>query len=79
MTIIERLQPIFRDVFDDSNLDITGGMSPKDYPSWDSVGTVRLVLSVEQEFGIRLTTDEVAGIRNVADLVKSIENALHKV
>ena len=37
--------------------------------AWDSVATVQIVLEVEQEFAVRFTTDEVAGVRGVADLL----------
>ena len=33
---------------------------------------VRIVMAVESEFGVRFTTDEVAGIKSVADILKKI-------
>jgi acyl carrier protein len=71
--MLYRLQSIFRDVFDDPTLRITETLSPASYPDWDSVATVHLVLATEAEFGVRFTTDEVAGIRSVAHLLRLLE------
>jgi len=78
MNTIERLQVVFREVFDDNALRINRNMSKSDIPEWDSVATVRLVLSVEQEFGIHLSTDQVADIRDVASLVQAIETSIKR-
>ena len=73
MTTIEKLQSIFQDVFDDPSIRLTSELSPATYPDWDSVATVRLVLSIESEFGIRFTTDQVAGIKSVQNLLDVLE------
>lgn len=71
--IREQLQEIFRDVFDDASLVIYDEMSPGEFEAWDSVETVRIVMSVEQVFGVRLSVDEVAEIKSVAYLVNLLE------
>ena len=73
MSHLYRLQKILRDVFDDPALAVTPEFSMKNYPDWDSVATVHIVLAAEEEFGIRFTTDEVAGIKSVANLLAVIE------
>ena len=73
MTTIEKLQSIFQDVFDDPSIRLTPELSPATYPDWDSVATVNLVLSVESEFGVRFTTDQVAGIKSVQNLLDVLE------
>lgn len=42
-------------------------------PAWDSLATVYIVLAAEAEFGMRFTTDEVAAIRSVADILGMLE------
>lgn len=69
MNNLIRLQEIFRDVFDNPTLQIGPETSPASLPDWDSVATVNLVLATEAEFGIRFTTDEVATIRSVANIL----------
>lgn len=73
MNVRYRLQSIFRDVFDDPTLKLSEQTSIETLPDWDSVATVHIVLAAEAEFGVRFTTDEVAGVRSVADLLKVLE------
>jgi acyl carrier protein len=69
MRILYRVQSIFREVFDDPALLIDETVSVADLPGWDSVATVHIVLATEAEFAVRFTTDQVADIRSVADIV----------
>lgn len=69
MSNIYRLQMIFRDVFDNPNLQITEATSPVNFAEWDSLAMVQIVLATEAEFGVRLTTDEVSDISSVADIL----------
>jgi acyl carrier protein len=69
---LPRLQRIFRDVLDIPDLKIYPAVSPADLPGWDSVATVQIVLAVEQEFSIRLSTATVANIKSVADLISAL-------
>jgi acyl carrier protein len=73
MTTIEKLQSVFQDVFDDRSIRLTPELSPATYPDWDSVATVNLVLSIESEFGIRFTTDQVAEIKSVQNFLTVLE------
>ena len=73
MTKIEKLQGVFQDVFDDPSIQLTPELSPLTYPDWDSVATVRLVLSIESEFGVRFTTDQVAEVKSVRNLLAVLE------
>jgi acyl carrier protein len=74
MNALWRLQSVFREVFGDPTLKITEETSMSNFPEWDSVVTVQIVLATEAEFGIRFTTDAVASIRSVADILKLVEN-----
>ena len=73
MNTFYRLQSIFRDVFDDPTLRVSEEMSVGNSPDWDSVATVQIVLATEAEFGLRFTTDEVATIRSVGDILRLLE------
>lgn len=70
--IYEKLTPVFRDVFDDDALTPTAEMSADDVEEWDSLSHIRLIISVEKAFGIRLSTVEVGGLKQVGDLVRVI-------
>lgn len=74
MDTLYRLQSIFRDVFGDPTLKITKETSPANFPEWDSVAMVQIILATEEEFGIQLETDALASIRSVADIARLVEN-----
>jgi acyl carrier protein len=61
-------------VFDDPNLELRDDLSRGDWVAWDSLAHVKLVLALEEEFGVKLSFDQVANIRSVADLKRIIAN-----
>ena len=67
------IQEIFRQVFDDDGLVVTPKTGRSDVADWDSVAHVKLVLSLEEEFGIRFTEDEVSSVQTVGDFLAFIE------
>ena len=69
---LEKLQEIFRDVFDDNNFVLTPNYTVANNPDWDSVAMVQILLATEAEFSIKFTTEEVANIKSVADILKKI-------
>ncbi len=73
MSIILRLTPIFREVFDDPALVLRPETGPGDIAEWDSVAQVRLVLAIEEAFGVRFDTEEVADLHCVGDFVAALK------
>lgn len=73
-TIYERLLPIFVEVFDDDTIELSPTMTAEDVVAWDSLSNIRLVVAVEEAFGIQFTTGEVAGLRNVGEFVSVIQS-----
>ena len=69
---LQKLQEIFRDIIDDESLELTELYSTQDNDDWDSVAMVQILLAVEAEFGVKFTTDEVANIKSVADILKKL-------
>lgn len=59
MTILNRLNDVYQDVFEDDELVIERKLTARDIEDWDSLLHVSLVFAVEKEFGIRLTSFEV--------------------
>ena len=76
MTTLEKLNGIFRTVFDNDEINIQPEMTANDGDGWDSLSHVNLVLAVEQGFGIRFAQKELLTFKNVGDLLKSIESKL---
>ena len=73
MSANTQLNSIFRDVFDDPGLDLRPETSPSEIADWDSVAQVKLVLAVEEAFGIRFTSEEVADLHCFGDFVRALE------
>ena len=74
MNTLEKIQPLFRDIFDDDNLTVTEQTIAADVEDWDSFAQMQIVIAIEEMFGIKFSTDEVTGFTNVGDVVKAIES-----
>lgn len=72
MSAITQLNSIFQEVFDDPGLTLRPETGPSEIADWDSVAQVKLVLAVEEAFGIRFTTDEVTDLHCVGDFVTAV-------
>jgi acyl carrier protein len=72
----EKLQEIFRDLFDDENIVLTDETSAKDIAGWDSLTNVKLIVRIERGFKIRFGTGEIVGINNVGELEALITKKL---
>jgi acyl carrier protein len=73
MTTLEKLNNIFRTVFDNDELNVQPEMTANDVDGWDSLSHVNLILAVEKGFGIRFSQRELLTFKNVGDLVRCIE------
>jgi acyl carrier protein len=76
MDILTRLRRIFRETFDDETLEVTASTGPDGLEGWDSVAQVKLVLAMEEEFGIRFDTEEVSGLKTVGEFASAIQTHL---
>ena len=74
--IRDRLQNIFRDVFDDPAILLQDEMSAKDIEEWDSLTHIQLIVTTEQQFNIRFMTAEIAELKNVGEFLKLIKKKL---
>ncbi len=71
--IYERLDEVFRDVFDDDELTVSAETTADDIDDWDSLSHITLITAVEDEFGIRFKMGEVSGMKNVGEMVDIIK------
>lgn len=72
--IFERLNNIFREVFDDDSITVTNATTAADIDGWDSLMHITLISAVEDEFGISFNMKDVVKMKNVGDMVDIIEN-----
>lgn len=71
--IFDRLNKVFRDFFDDEEIELEEETTAEDIDDWDSLNHITLMAAVEDEFGIRLSMGEVSGLKNVGELAQAIE------
>lgn len=70
--IFEKLNEIFREVFEDDSIVVTDSTSSADIEDWDSLTHITLVSSVEDEFDIKFSMKDVIGMKNVGEMVDII-------
>ena len=70
--IVNRLNTIFRQVFEDTSIEVTREMTSNDLDKWDSLSHVTMIVAVEEEFGIKFRLRELVAMKNVGDLIDSI-------
>ncbi|MBX3237772.1 MAG: acyl carrier protein [Nitrospiraceae bacterium] len=68
MGVQERLEEVFRQVFEDDNLVLRDEMTASDIPGWDSVVHINLMFGIEQAFRVRFSGNELAEMKNVGEL-----------
>ena len=71
--IIERLNEVFQNVFDDEDITVDRKTTADDIEDWDSLEHIRLIASVEQRFGLRFNMGEVSTMKNVGEMVAIIQ------
>ncbi len=70
--IYERLNNVFRDVFDDESIVVKPETTSNDIEDWDSLEHINLIVAVEQEFGMKFNMNEVTTMKNVGEMVEII-------
>ena len=74
--IMEKVNEIFRDVFDDDSLIITDSTNSDDIEDWDSLEHISLIISMEKEFDLKFDIKEVNKLENVGQMVDMIREKL---
>ncbi len=70
--IKRRLNRVFQEVFDDEEIKIFDEMTANDIEEWDSLMHVGLVVAVEEEFDIRMSTAEIGELQDVGEMLALI-------
>lgn len=71
-SIIQELTPIFKDLFDEEDLNITAETNAEDIEDWDSLTHVHLIVLIEGHFGVKFTSNEIGAFNKVGDIVESV-------
>ena len=76
MNTKEQLQELFRDVFDDEEIEIERDTTAEDIDAWDSLTHVQLIVAVEKQFQVKFSTVEVMKMKNVGEFIDLIDRKL---
>ncbi|WP_448029743.1 acyl carrier protein [Bradyrhizobium liaoningense] len=71
-----RVQNIFREVFDNPDLNIYREMQAKDVVGWDSLNHITLIMTLEETFKVKFSTREVMGFQNVGEMMDCLRGKL---
>lgn len=72
----ERLQEIFRDIFDDEELIIREDMSANDIEDWDSLAQINLIIAIEKEFKVKFNLEEVSNLKNIGEMLELLSKKI---
>ena len=70
--VYEKLNGVFRVVFDNEDITVNDATTADDIDDWDSLEHINLVVAVEKCFGIKFTMGEVTGMKNVGEMADII-------
>jgi len=71
--ILRRLEDVVRDQLDDETIALTRATRADEVEGWDSLAHVRIMIAVEEEFGVRFQTSEITSLKNVGGLVELVK------
>lgn len=70
--VYERLNQVFREVFDDNDIVLKDSTTADDIEDWDSFEHINLVVAVENEFSFKIPMGKVITMKNVGEMVDII-------
>lgn len=74
--IKEKLQDIFREVFDDEGIFIFDEMTAKDLEDWDSLVHMNLIINIEENFDVKFSLEEVVELNSIIEIIKKVEEKM---
>lgn len=73
--ILEKVNEIFHDVFDDDSIVVEESTTADDVEDWDSLMHITLISEVESEFGFKFQMKDVVGMKNVGEMIDIIQSS----
>jgi acyl carrier protein len=74
--MLSQLEPIFRDILDNSRLNLTRESNASNVAGWDSLAHINLISAIEQQFEISFTLGELQELKNVGEMIDLMEQKL---
>ena len=70
--VLEKVNEIFHDVFDDDSIVVVEDTTAEDVEDWDSLMHITLISEIESEFGFKFQMKDVVGMKNVGEMLDII-------
>ena len=77
--IYERLNRVFREVFDDDTITVNASTTAADIDDWDSLTHIQLIAAVEDEFGVKFSMKQVSSMKNVGEMAEIISESAKEI
>ena len=74
--ILEKLNEVFHDVFDNNDIVVTEQTNANDIEEWHSLIHITLISAVEDEFDVSFDMKTVVSMKNVGDMIDAIEEQI---
>lgn len=74
--ILEKLNEVFHDVFDNNDIVVTEQTNANDIEEWDSLIHITLISAVADEFDVSFDMKTVVSMKNVGDMIDAIEEQI---
>lgn len=76
MEVKDKVFEIIAKVLEVKVEDITLNSTVGDFPTWDSLGQLNILQSVQDEFEVEFEPEEMMDIEDVNDIIKIVESKL---
>lgn len=74
VAILAKVTEIVQDQLDLDALELTADSIAADVEGWDSLAHVRIMIALEQAFGVRFTTNQITSTENVGQLLDMLQS-----
>ena len=71
-SVYERLNGVFREVFDDDSIEVFDETTAEDIEDWDSFEHINLIVAIEEEFRFKIPMGKTVTMENVGEMVDLI-------
>ena len=75
-TLLQELNKIFIDVFDDDTIRLTEQTTADDIDDWDSLEQINLIIAIEKKYHVKFNMQEISELSNVGEMIDYIERKL---
>tara|TARA_B100000886_G_C20314578_1_gene445340 strand:- start:394 stop:621 length:228 start_codon:yes stop_codon:yes gene_type:complete len=67
----EKLLMVFKETFPEADFDLKDfeSLTINSFEEWDSMGNLNLLMNVESEFNIRLTSEQLSEIKSINEIL----------